>query len=384
MQVLAIILCSIVGGQVQADPAAAPGSGSPPAPGGGTAISDGDFARLLEELGHPRYSVREKAAEALESVPLERLPELMKRFLAERQYEVKRQLRCIIEKVFYREEMAGEPGFLGIQCTARSDVPAPTTGQAVEAVDAVKVLPGFSAERAGMKDRDLIVGFDGRPVGEIFANPPVRPAPPAQLEADPRRIQIMQRDPRIEAFTTTVKRVEPGREVSVLLLRTGPPAEQMLGAVVEDPTQVSQGALFQQLPQQPVIVHRVLPGTPAMAFGLRPLDVILAVNGEKLDAQKNPGEFERALRAAKKGERLVVTVRRQPLEPIELTVKLGRRPVDLVNPDDGVRIRERFAAWWKEHGGGELTFHPPGTLARRDSRWAAPAQVAEPETGLIP
>jgi membrane-associated protease RseP (regulator of RpoE activity) len=199
-------------------------------------LSDAEFERFLQELNDPRFRVREEALEHLCRSPAARLPELVEHYHGPLPFEAKRRLRHAIEYVFYREEMKEELGFMGIEPRALNGVKDPATGEPVQAIFIFKVIAGHPAERAGMKVGDIILSFDGLPVGEIFKQKaPERP----DQETNNRIVGYQQ--PEIEAFTHHVKTSPPGKPVRMRVVRAEHSDAEVAGSVGDDPSQFLAG-----------------------------------------------------------------------------------------------------------------------------------------------
>ncbi|MHB8772337.1 MAG: DegQ family serine endoprotease [Syntrophales bacterium] len=160
-----------------------------------------------------------------------------------------------------------------------------------------QVVPGGSAEKAGIEQGDVIVNFDGRPVG------------------DSKEL------PRIVASTTV------GKTVTVKLLRDGKEVERRakIGEMEEEsasaeqsPIRPSLGVTVQNLTPQiarelglkksaGVVVTGVEPGSPAAEAMLQPGDVIQSVNRKPV---KNVDDFVKSVEKAKGGGSLLLLVQR--------------------------------------------------------------------------
>jgi len=136
---------------------------------------------LIEQLGDPRFEVREQATERLYQADLSAIPGLIQRYKAESSHERKLRLRQVVEHLYFRKLMQGEVGFLGIQLGIAEDVIDLATGRPCEVVYAGRVLEGYPAAEAGIRDGDLIVRFDGKPISWFFgAAPPAATQPAAE------------------------------------------------------------------------------------------------------------------------------------------------------------------------------------------------------------
>ncbi len=160
-----------------------------------------------------------------------------------------------------------------------------------------QVLPGEPADKAGIKQGDVIVNFDGHKVDS-------------------------SRDlPRIVAATTI------GKEVTVTVIREGSEIklQAKIGAMEEEksagmksPGQPTLGVSVQNLTPQlarelgvkqtaGVVVTDVESGSPADDAGIQVGDVIQSVSRKPV---KNVSEFTREVEKAKKGEGLLLLIQR--------------------------------------------------------------------------
>jgi S1-C subfamily serine protease len=157
-----------------------------------------------------------------------------------------------LERQLFPEGPAAPPaerGFLGLTTDDRAEA-----GQGTRVV---KVRPGGPAETAGLRAGDLITAAGGAPVRSNENLAPVlrQAAPGARLPFD-------------------VVRENQTLKIEVVVGRRPPPGA--LGITSKwhhDPTRRLQGALVVLVP----------PGRPAAEAGLKPGDLIVALDGEPLD-----------------------------------------------------------------------------------------------------
>ncbi len=146
-----------------------------------------------------------------------------------------------------------------------------------------QVEPGSPAERAGLRPGDVVVAVDGEPVRSS-----------AELR---NRIGLVERGSRIDL---TILR--DGRERHVRV-EVGAPAE--IGLELEEKAPQLAGARFTEIPTdhpaygrvEGVFVADVAQGSPAWLFGLRPGDIVTAVNRRPV---RSLAEFEEAVSSARR------------------------------------------------------------------------------------
>jgi len=345
-----------------------------------TPVTDEEFKHLLERLKHPRYGVRQKAIGRLQQVRGQRLPALVRRYRSETSFEVKRALRGVIEHLFYRGQIVGERGFLGIQPIPVKSVIDPENGATLEAMRVAKVIEEHAAHRAGMKEGDLIVSYDGEAMSVIYKTPlPPQPDTEKLARQQGRRV-VRSADKRIDAFTQKVKTTEPGREIPVRVLRPVPTSIELVGQDAVN-AQAFLKAFRYAGSAEGFVVREVDADSPAEAIGLIPGDVVVKVNGQSVSSRKKDKPIEDALAEVKPPEPLVLSVIRMVLKEVRLTVVLGTRPMNMINPADELILKDRFARWWIEQE-GEMVYTP----SRRNAGWVYSQTTTQPapETDLLP
>jgi serine protease Do len=192
-------------------------------------------------------------------------------------------------------------GWLGIRATDVSPqaavalgVPRPTGDSA----QVTEVSEGSPAAEAGVKQGDLIVEFNGKPVPKSLDFPAVvADTPPGQkatlkIFRDKKEMTIAVKigelaEDNDAALTTEAKDPELGIKVQ----RISPEAARRLGL------NSTKG----------VLVLEVQPGSPADSIGLEPADVIREVNQRPVN---NISDFERTMRQGRRGERVLLLVQR--------------------------------------------------------------------------
>jgi serine protease Do len=162
-----------------------------------------------------------------------------------------------------------------------------------------QALPGEPADKAGIKQGDVIVNFDGRKVENSKDLPRIVAATPIGKEVavtvlrDGKEIKLQAKIGEMEEEKSA------GRKT---------PSHPVLGVSVQNLTpQIARELGLKQTAG--VAVTAVEPGSPAEDAGVQPGDVIGSVNRKSV---KNVDEFVRALEKAKKGESILLLVQRGP------------------------------------------------------------------------
>jgi serine protease Do len=159
-----------------------------------------------------------------------------------------------------------------------------------------RVLAGSPAEEAGIKAGDVILTFDGDPIGISSALPPmVGSTDPGQMVElavirDGKKIKFRLPVGPLEDDTAEDSGNDPGPP------REEPPAEGAaaapLGLVVTPLTDEQRNA-FRVL-SGGAVVQDVRPG-PALAAGIRAGDVILSIAGQEIDSPDRLAEVAKRL-----------------------------------------------------------------------------------------
>jgi Do/DeqQ family serine protease len=140
-----------------------------------------------------------------------------------------------------------------------------------------EIAPGSSAEKAGFRPGDVILGADGFPIQQPSAFD-FRIA----TKAVGAPVEIQYYRERQEATATITLEAPPG---------AGPPVAikgntRFSGTTVETMNPATAQELGLPFDSRGVIVREVAPGSPADEMGLRPGDIILSLNGRDIeDAQ---------------------------------------------------------------------------------------------------
>jgi C-terminal processing protease CtpA/Prc len=254
----------------------------------------------------------------------------------------------------------------------------PVSGDAVEAMRVARVIEGHAAQRAGMKVGDLIVSYDNEAMGDIYEmDLPDQPDPKKLAKQQGRAIRTTPRE--IEAFTHRVKTSEPGRELAIRVLRPVPTGKELIGKMNSTPREFRKSFRYVGS-NEGFVVRHVDADSPAAGIGLKVDDIITKVNGQKVSSDKADQPIEGELEKIKLEGQFVLSVIRPVLKEVHLTVVLGKRPMDMINTNDELVLRDRFAQWWLKQE-GEIVYPPSSS----GTRWVYPVTTEPaPETDLLP
>jgi serine protease Do len=161
-----------------------------------------------------------------------------------------------------------------------------------------QVVPGGPADKAGLEQGDVIVNFDGQPVGDSKDLPRIVASTPV-------------------GKTVTVKLLRDGKEVE-RQAKVGEMEEENTSAAAKSPIHPSLGVTVQNLTPQiarelglkksgGVVVTGVEPGSPAEEAMIQAGDVIQAVNRKPV---KDVDDFVKIVEKAKGGGSLLLLVQR--------------------------------------------------------------------------
>jgi serine protease Do len=183
-----------------------------------------------------------------------------------------------------------------------------TSGALVNSVE-----PGSAADRAGLKQGDLIVGIDGEKISD---NNALRNRVAGTRPGSKIAVEIL-RDGRAQTVHATVDQLKP--QATERTSRDGAPETGGFGLTVEPLTPEIARSLELTRRTEGVVIRDVDPSGPAAAAGLQEGDVIVKVNGE---AVKTPAALKAALDKATDRPALLL-VARQNAE-IFVTLKKDR------------------------------------------------------------
>lgn len=159
-----------------------------------------------------------------------------------------------------------------------------------------QVFKGDPADRAGIKQGDIILEFDGKEIENFGDLPRITASTPVGKTV---KIKVF-RDGKILTLEATVAEMEEKIEVAKA------PAEKPLGITVQDITpEIAQGLGLEEVAG--VVVTQVKPGSPSAEAGIRRGDVIQEVNRKPVE---NVETFGRAIEEAKTQESILFLIRR--------------------------------------------------------------------------
>lgn len=180
-----------------------------------------------------------------------------------------------------------------------------------------KVLPGSPAEKAGIKTGDIILEFNGAPIEQATALPPIV----GQVKAGDSAKVIVLRDGRRQVLTVKIGDLPDEIQAS-----TGPERSAQgkteksnrLGLVLAEPDAAVREEY--NLEQGGVVVVDVLQG-PAAAAGIRPGDVIVSLNNKSIAGTK---DFLDKLEQLEPGSSVALLVQR-PEGPLYLALRIPKK-----------------------------------------------------------
>jgi serine protease Do len=162
-----------------------------------------------------------------------------------------------------------------------------------------EVQPNSTAERAGIQRGDVIVGFRGEEIEDVYELPHVVAMTPPGTEVD---LKLIRNGQERMVQVTVDEMPEEQRQAAV----GGDTPEGKLGLAVQELTPEIARSLG--LPSvQGVIVSHVVEGSPADEVGVRRGDVILEVNQQKVTSLQ---DYQAALGRVEDAESVLFLIRR--------------------------------------------------------------------------
>lgn len=131
-----------------------------------TSTGDPDrIFELLDQLGSNNFEKRESADANLREMGMPVMPYLTERFEASEDLETRLRVQRVIEHVYFWDHVFSKNAFLGIQHVEYSNPADGRLGDGEAGIEIRNIIEGTSAERAGLKRGDLIIGVDGQRLG---------------------------------------------------------------------------------------------------------------------------------------------------------------------------------------------------------------------------
>ncbi len=160
-----------------------------------------------------------------------------------------------------------------------------------------KVNEGSPAEKAGIKQGDIIIKFDGKEIKEMNELPRIVANTPVGKKVE----VVVFRNGKEKALKVKVGEMPEEKEIAFEKEK-----EKNLGMTVQEltPELASRLGLYDE---EGVIVRRVEPNGPADEAGIRRGDIIKEVNRKPI---KNMGDFLEAIEKAKPGENILLFIKR--------------------------------------------------------------------------
>jgi serine protease Do len=159
-----------------------------------------------------------------------------------------------------------------------------------------KVMPDGPAAKGGLKRYDVIVEFDGKPIGEMSDLPRIVAATPVGRTVK----MVVLRDGKKKNLEVHVDAMEEPKEATLAEAEQG--SASQYGLLVQDLTpELAKNLGVEE--DHGVVITGVAPGSPAAQAGLRREDVILEVDKEEI---KGVAQLEKSLAAAEEGALLLI------------------------------------------------------------------------------
>jgi serine protease Do len=154
------------------------------------------------------------------------------------------------------------------------------------------------AEKAGIKNGDIILEFNGKPIQEMNELPKT-----VATTAVGSKVPVkLFRDGSVQTVTLTVEKLADGSDGDSV----GVAGEERLGMVVKEVSKELAAKLGLR-EATGVVVAEVNPGTPAETYGITIGDLILEVNGVKIATL---ADYNKSVSAVKKGSTVRIRLHR--------------------------------------------------------------------------
>ncbi len=123
---------------------------------------------LIALIGSPDYRERTAATQDLISIGQPAFAQLQEANRRTDDLEVVLQIERIVHTAFLNESVFSQHGFLGISLWAyprpRREGPPVSLPEGTAAIELAKVIGNTGAERAGLREKDVIIAVDGSPL----------------------------------------------------------------------------------------------------------------------------------------------------------------------------------------------------------------------------
>jgi membrane-associated protease RseP (regulator of RpoE activity) len=186
-----------------------------------------------------------------------------------------------------------------------------------------EVLSDSPAEKAGLKDGDIIVRMDGK---SVDSERDIRETLRDLEDSKPVTVDVVRNGKAMQLTVTPEK-----REHTLL----GNFGKNYIGVDLQEMDSDLAG-YFQAQPDSGILVARVEPNTPAEKAGLKSGDVITEINGQKVRTQK---DLRKGLDDVKEGESATLTVLRRGKSQ-KISVQPEARQFHMPNMESLGELRE--------------------------------------------
>lgn len=187
-------------------------------------------------------------------------------------------------------------GFMGVALQpVDKDIAAAFNLEKMEGVLIAEVVKDSPADKAGLKQGDIILQYNGKPITSFYSfHNDIAMMPPQSI------VQLkINRKGKVITLPITLGSLADSEAASGL-------SSQKLGIEVETLTPDLAKQLGYTKGEEGVVITKVKPGSPAAMTGLRPGFLVLAVNHKKVTSI---AEYNENLAEAAKGKRVLLLVR---------------------------------------------------------------------------